>query len=167
MFSPSHILVPIDFSECSKRALRFAYDLARGSQARIDVVHVWQPPSFVSPDLLVFDPEADSVSLQDWVRAEAHRSLGTFMEEVPAPDGVEVHPRLEHGEPADTIQRIVKESGPGLVVMGTHGRTGMARLLAGSVAERTVRMASCPVLTVPPDRTEGSGDSTPASSSKA
>lgn len=152
MFAPRRVLVPVDFSECSKRALRFAYDLAQAVGASIEVVHVWQPPSFVSPDLLVFDPEAESVSLRDWVRAEAHRAMGSFMDEMRAPDGVSVEPRLEHGDPAETIERLIEETQPDLVVMGTHGRTGVARLLAGSVAERTVRLATCPVLTVPPDR---------------
>lgn len=152
MFEPKRILVPVDFSACSKRALQFAYGLAAGTKGLVDVFHVWQPPSFVSPDLLVFDPEADSVSLRDWVRDEATRSLRTFMEETPAPDGVRVEFWLEHGDPADTIERIVDKSHPDLLVMGTHGRTGVARLLAGSVAERTVRRAACPVLTVPPER---------------
>ncbi len=150
MFAPKHILIPVDFSDCSQRALRFAYGIAHG--ARLEVVHVWQPPSFVSPDLLVFDPEADGVSLRDWVLAEANRSLAAFLAEVPPPEGIEVESRLEQGEPADTIERLINERKPDLVVMGTHGRTGMARLLAGSVAERTVRLATCPVLTVPPER---------------
>jgi nucleotide-binding universal stress UspA family protein len=152
MFAPKRILVPVDFSACSKRALTFAYDLAQGAEALVDIMHVWQPPSFVSPDLLVFDPEADSVSLRDWVRDEASRSLHAFMEEMKPPEGVRVEFWLEHGDPAETIERVVETSHPDLVVMGTHGRTGMARLLAGSVAERTVRRAACPVLTVPPER---------------
>lgn len=152
MFAPKKILVPIDFSEGSKKALKFATSLAAPFDAQVEVVHVWQPPAFLSAELVVLDPEANGVSLEDWVEAEAGRALASFLEEAKEEGGTLLPSRLVRGEPTEVIPKLAKDEGVDLLVMGTHGRTGVARMLAGSVTEHTVRVAGCPVLTVPPDR---------------
>lgn len=153
VYAPKRLLVPVDFSEGSDRALAFAVELAVVGPGRVDVVHVWQPPTFVSPDLMVFAPDAESISLEDWVRAEAERCMKKFLDGTsPPPKVLEIAPRLEQGDPVDVIIRLAEELESDLVVMSTHGRTGMSRLLAGSVAEQVVRQARCPVLTLPPLR---------------
>ncbi len=154
MLEAKTILVPVDFSSCSKRALEYALKLAEVFKSRVEVVHVWQAPSFVSPDLMVYDAGEESISLNDWVRSEADKALSKFMKDYYAPEGAKLEAALACGDASDMILTIIENTKPDLVVMGTHGRTGFSRFLAGSVAEQTVRKALCPVLTVPPPTEE-------------
>jgi len=138
--APIHtILHPTDFSDRSAYALRLACSLARDYGARLVVLHVAEPPP--PPDVQgVMLPVSEHVG--DEARADLERLA------VPAADGVRVERRLEKGDPATQTLRVARELQADLIVMGTHGRTGLSRLLMGSVAERVVRRASCPVLTV-------------------
>ena len=124
------ILHPTDFSERSGYAFRLACSLARDRGARLIVLHVMPVP-------LVQEKRF----YQEEMSAELNR--------LRAPDSqIQVEHRLEEGDPATQILRIAQETGCDLVVMGTHGRTGLDRLIMGSVAEEVVRRASCPVVTV-------------------
>jgi nucleotide-binding universal stress UspA family protein len=124
------ILHPTDFSERSGYAFQLACSLARDRGARLIVLHVMPVP-------LVQEKRF----YQEEMSAELNR--------LRAPDSqIQVEHRLEEGDPATQILRIAQETGCDLVVMGTHGRTGLDRLMMGSVAEEVVRRASCPVLTV-------------------
>jgi nucleotide-binding universal stress UspA family protein len=135
---PAHtILFPTDFSENTRHAFSLACSLARDCGARIVVLHVTPPP--LSHERLEADRDPEEYYGVLW---KALRQIHAADENVP------VEHRLEEGEPATQILRVAKETKAGLIVMGTHGRTGLGRLLLGSVAEWVLRQAPCPVLTV-------------------
>lgn len=136
---PIHtILHPTDFSGYSQTAFQFACSLARDHGARLIAVHVLVPPiaTFVEGGMLP-EPEVD--------RKELMRSLMRLQSE--APD-VAMEFRLLDGAPDTEILAAAKQAACDLIVMGTHGRTGLGRMLMGSVAEQIVRKAPCPVLTL-------------------
>ena len=136
---PLHtILHPTDFSERSEYAFRLACSLARDYGARLVALHVVTPPVVIYGDGIVpLDPGPERAAAKERLeRLEAPRT-GTRLEH-----------RLAEGDPAEEILRVAREIAADLIVMGTHGRTGLRRLLMGSVAERVVRGAACPVLTV-------------------
>jgi nucleotide-binding universal stress UspA family protein len=147
MTQPIHrILVPTDFSEHSRKALEYAFSLAQRMGASIDLLHVWAPPVLIAPDALMMMPGWQDASVEKYGLAQAGRQLHEWSEQShSSPVPLQVH--LERGSPADTILRFA-ERGYDLVVMGTHGRTGLARLMMGSVAQKVSARASCPVMTV-------------------
>ncbi|NJK90051.1 MAG: universal stress protein [Myxococcales bacterium] len=149
MLLPNSILVPVDFSECSREALEVAYGYAERFVANVTVLHAWQTPHFVSPDLMVSLPNEPGTPFLAYVQREAEAGLREFLDPIPVPPGVNVEHRLEVGEAAEVIENVLDEGKHQLVVMGTHGRKGLQRLLMGSVAEQTVRSSPVPVLTVP------------------
>lgn len=134
------ILHPTDFSDRSQCAFELACRLARDSGARLIVLHVIQPPPFITHG------EMEKALLQ----AEGYRrELNDKLHNPRCPDpDVRMEYRLEDGEPVAEILRAVAESRCELIILGTHGRTGIRRLLLGSVAEQVLRRAKCPVLTV-------------------
>jgi len=129
------ILFATDFSTASDAALHHAEALARQARARLLIVHVEEPPlAYGGGELYYGIPEPDSSRIR------------TMLEAVkPASDVPFVH-RMGLGDPANEIVRIAADEGAELIVIGTHGRTGMLRFLMGSVAEAVVRRASCPVM---------------------
>lgn len=142
------ILVPVDFSDPSRVALEYAVGWAVPFGAKVDVLHVWQAPAFVPLPSLPEASPAD-VTLVELVKNTAEQTLDRFVAEA-RKRGVAVREALsEPGSPAHTIVEVAKKGGYDLLVLGTHGHTGLAHALIGSVAERVVRHASCPVLTVP------------------
>lgn len=148
------ILVPIDFSEASRAAFDYAVELARSVGASIDVLHVWEVPTFLAPGSAVV-VGASGTPLVEMVRAAAEDGLEKFVAEAAARGARVDESRAEPGNPASSIAEAARTGGYDLVVMGTHGRTGFSRALIGSVAERVVRHAPCPVLTV--RSTQGKG----------
>jgi nucleotide-binding universal stress UspA family protein len=135
---PIHtVLHPTDLSDRSEVAFRLACALARDYGARLIVIHVWSPPT---PVLGEFVPQP----APEYYPAATEEKLSELR---PAAPSVRVEYRLEEGEAASTILRVAEESGADLIVMGTHGRTGLRRLLMGSVAEQVLRRARCPVVT--------------------
>ena len=134
------ILVAADFSACSEDAFRVARALARDYRARLIVLHVATPPPFITPGEL-----QRALQRPDGYRAELEGRL-RLVYAVDSPGSVEY--RVQDGDPAVEILGVAREAGCDLIVMGTHGRTGLDRLLMGSVAEQVVRKAPCPVLTV-------------------
>lgn len=145
----SRILVPIDFSECSGAAFRTAVALASKLGAKITLLHVWDVP-FLWPsvgDTMVTVPTEEPMTVAQLVKKRATEELQRFIADYPHA-GVEVDARLEMGEPVRVICNVAQDDGHDLVVMGTHGRTGFSRVLAGSVAENVVRHSAVPVLTV-------------------
>jgi len=132
------ILHPTDFSEQSGVAFQLACSLARDHGARLLVLHVTEPPrAIVMEGVAMPPPELDLASIRQ--RLEQVRS---------GDSAVPIEHRLVEGDSAREILRVAVETKCGLIAMGTHGRTGLSRLLMGSVAEQVVRKASCPVLTV-------------------
>lgn len=135
------ILHPTDFSACSEHAFRLACSLARDQGARLVVLHVLDRPVIVYSGVAMAPPAPPPVHDRDAVRAQ----LDKIQASVP---GVAIEHRLEEGDPADAVLQVADDIRCDLIVLGTHGRTGLGRLLMGSVAEKVVRKAKCPVLTV-------------------
>ena len=144
-FEPRRILVPVDFSDCSRASLDVAVDLAARFGSEIEALHVWETPIYVTPDLMLWTPEQGKRSLSDFAHTHAGQAMDQLLESVER-QGVKVHGRVDTGGITDVILRAAADAE--LVVIGTHGRTGLAHVLLGSVAERVVRQSPCPVLTV-------------------
>jgi nucleotide-binding universal stress UspA family protein len=143
------ILVPVDFSEPSRIALEYAAELARGFGAKLDVLHVWEAPTFIAPGSFVAMGNS-GMELVEMVRTSADSALDDFVSSARR-RGLEIAAaRTEMGHPAHAITEAAARGGYDLLVLGTHGRSGMSHILLGSVAERVLRHAPCPVLTVPP-----------------
>lgn len=139
------ILVPTDFSPHSNEATAWAAELAGRFGAAITLVHVYQPVSMILPEGFVLKSAEEIASLMsslDAALAEARDQLAA------AAPQVKVDSTLLEGAPFAEIVRHAREKGFDLIVIGTHGRTGLRHALLGSVAEKVVRKASCPVLTV-------------------
>ena len=146
------ILVPTDFSEPSQRATEYALTLAERMGASVDLLHVWEPPRHLEAETLVMVPGEPGATLERLSLAQAGRRMHAWSERYrSSPVPLRVH--LERGSAADTILRVAS-SGYDLVVMGTHGRTGLSRLLPGSVARKVTTRAPCPVVTVHPEEQE-------------
>ncbi len=141
------ICCPIDFSDASRAAMEVAADLAKRFGAELVLLHAYPIPGYTFPDgSVVASPKmmqdlADQAQkhLEEW-RADAERMVG-------AP---RVTAEKAIGEPAAEILEVAKDARADLIVMGTHGRTVLEHALMGSIAERVVRRAHCPVLTVRP-----------------
>lgn len=146
-----HILVPVDYSENSRDALQLAAALAERFQAALDIVHVWDRPTYVSDAVLITQGSGQR-PLGELIRENAERDMREFLATVTLPEGVSCQERLLSGNPATALLDAQKSGGHDLIVMGTHGRTGLSHLLLGSVAEKLIRHAPVPVLTVPQTR---------------
>ena len=130
------ILVPTDFSTASDAALPQAEALAKQKSASLLILHVEEPPlAYGSGELYYGLPEPNS-----------ERILKMLEDVRPADQTVAFTHRLAMGDPASEIVRIAAEEGVEMIVLGTHGRSGLTRMLMGSVAETVVRRAPCPVL---------------------
>jgi nucleotide-binding universal stress UspA family protein len=133
------ILHPTDFSENSDYAFRLACALARDYGARLLVLHVATPPPVVGYAEGIMIPEP----------AESHELIRQRLQQLRASEPeIEVEHRLVEGDGATEILQTARDTKCDLIVIGTHGRTGLIRLLMGSVAEQVVRRAACPVMTV-------------------
>jgi nucleotide-binding universal stress UspA family protein len=146
MPTPSRILVPVDLMEGSRAVIDYAVQLARPFNAAIEVMHAWEPPQYVAPDLLVAAPGWNPQSLEKTALETARKELTALISSLDAP--VPITHRLEVGEPASAVLRAAEVGGFDLIVMGTHGRRGLPRLLLGSVAQKVIARAHCPVLTL-------------------
>ncbi len=132
------ILHPTDFSEASEAAFHLACSLARDHGSRLILLHVIAPPAVAYTEGGMLPP-TEEVREQLWAQLDAVEA---------GDDDVVLERDLVEGDPAAEILRLAKEIDSDLIVMGCHGRTGLSRLLMGSVAEEVVRKGSCPVLTV-------------------
>jgi len=135
------LLVPVDFSTQSRAAVREAIVFAQAFGATVDVAHLWRQPGTKTPGaentLNEFSASEQGAQMRDYLASlEEH--------------GVHVRGRLQvvHDEPYKAIVELAHNEGFDLIVIGTHGRTGVSHLLHGSVAERVVRHATCPVLSI-------------------
>lgn len=140
------ILVPTDLSAESRRAVDFAVLLADKFEATLELLHVWEPLRYLPPDAMLAVPGWSPLSVEDFARQEARRELEELARSL-RKEGRLLRTRLEVGAAAPTILDVAGEAFD-LVVMGTHGRTGLSRLVLGSVAQKVVAGAPCPVLTV-------------------
>jgi nucleotide-binding universal stress UspA family protein len=149
MIKLRRVLVPVDFSEFGKHALKYGCEFARRFGAELHVVHVVE-------DIYPMVPEAGMLlPAQGDYLAELQNSARKALEHVPQADwctGIgDVVRSVETGAPFLEVIRYAREKEIDLIVIGTHGRSGLVHMLMGSVAEKIVRKAPCPVLTVRPE----------------
>jgi universal stress protein A len=142
------LVVPYDFSDHARAALKEAAGLARRLGGDLHLVHVVQSPLYMysfayAGEAAAVIPPIDMTE----IREAAMKSLRDVIAELDIPGKVEPHV-LEGASVAETLRETAVDLGADLIVMGTHGRTGLAHAFLGSVAERTLRSAPCPVLTV-------------------
>jgi nucleotide-binding universal stress UspA family protein len=141
------ILVPVDFSDCSYGVVEEAVGLAGRLGARVVLLHVVQLPTGVQPDTVLEPSPGATETAEGRLVADARHRMGHY----PAPspvDGVVVRHVVEVGQAVDRILAVADDLRVDLIVMGTHGRQGFARLVLGSVAERVLRRSRVPVMTI-------------------
>ena len=137
------IVAPTDFSEDAEAAVQQAIELAKTSGARIRLIHVYHIPSYIgSPFGYTYPAE-----LFEDVRRHAAARLKEVEQKVQA-EGVQVSSELLEGPPSERIVACAEREKADLIVIGTRGLTGLKHVFLGSVAERTLRHAHCPVMTV-------------------
>lgn len=141
------ILAPIDFSEHSRKALDYAAQWAERFGAALEILYVWSPPHYFSPDLMLSVPGWSATNLEQQARDGAIKEMERFLRDFERPT-LMLKSTIDVGRPASSIVRVAEENRVDLIVMGTHGLTGIGRLLVGSVAQEVVAKAPCPVLTV-------------------
>jgi nucleotide-binding universal stress UspA family protein len=133
----SKIVVPTDFSRASDAVLNYATTLAKDTGAKLLITHVEEPmPAYVGEGYY---------GMPNPPNPEVRRMLEAVQ---PADPAIEYEHRLLIGNPAEEIVKLASDEQADMIVMGTHGRTGLSRLVMGSVAEEVVRRASCPVFTL-------------------
>lgn len=147
--TPNKILVPVDFTAASIAALDWALMLRRTTGAHVELLHVWHAPHYLAPDLMLLPREgADAMTIADYVRRRAGQRMEEILDTLLQRGIRDVRARIEAGDPAPKIVEVAERGRFDLVVMGTHGRTGVSHFFEGSVAENVVRHASCPVVTI-------------------
>ncbi|NLL83012.1 MAG: universal stress protein [Lentisphaerae bacterium] len=140
-----HILCPVDFSDCSDYAMRYAALLATKFEAKLTLLHVVAPVMVPLPGDALVAPvrQIDLADIADACRERLTKAAGSFIE-----NGLNVESQVTNGVPFVEIIRYAEEGNADMIVMGTHGRSGLVHMMIGSVAERVVRKAPCAVLTV-------------------
>lgn len=146
MIEIRQILCPVDFSETSRHALNHAVEIARWFKSKITALYVMNPLLRIDPPLLFAESTGRGRTVEDEValQTELRELMST------AAVGLETEVLLDEGPPAGRILERATSLRSDLIVLGTHGRGGFDRLILGSVTEKVLRKASCPVLTVPP-----------------
>jgi nucleotide-binding universal stress UspA family protein len=161
----THVLVPTDFSEPANQALAYALEEATLHRAKVTLLHVQAADANTDVYYVTGPPEPPlqgSVDPTSWGRVSARtpseptvvrddptdQALTQLRDLIPGAGRATWDVALAVGHPADAIVRVAQERGADLIVMATHGRTGLQHVLLGSVAEKVVRLAPCPVLTV-------------------
>lgn len=145
MIDLKRILVPTDFSEFSHHALTYAVAFAEKFGAELHLLHVVQDIGVLVPDLVTAAPPM--MPSVDQMSTAARGALDRLAQEKQL-DRLPLHKHVSQGTPFYEIIRLAKEADIDLIVMGTHGRSGLTHVLMGSVSEKVVRKAPCPVLTV-------------------
>lgn len=149
MIKINKILYPTDFSEPSKLALEYAAALAKQFDAELEILHIMfdetQVVSFYLPQVTMQSLSAD-------IETGSEKQLTDFISEQPVLNGVRYTKKLIKGTPFLEIIKRAEESQADMIVLGTHGRTGLDHVLFGSTAEKVVRKAPCPVFTVRPGK---------------
>ncbi|HHT9136164.1 MAG TPA: universal stress protein [Candidatus Wunengus sp. YC60] len=142
MVTLKKILCPVDHSECSYLALKYAISLALKDDAKLYLMHVI--------DSRLYDTEMYKFSPYKLNEVDVSKIREDLMKSLPegTTDVLEVETIVVKGVPFNEIINATTEVGADLIVIGTHGRTGLSHVMLGSVAEKVVRKASCPVLTV-------------------
>jgi universal stress protein A len=140
------ILAPTDFSELSKQGLKSALELAEAFGAKLLLLYVVEPPPYPVEGIV---PSHLGATMLDDLERQATNDLAQMLSETQA-STMDVARRVVVGIPYRKIVDVAEEEKIDLIVMTTHGRTGLSHLVMGSVAEKIVRTAPCPVLTIRP-----------------
>jgi nucleotide-binding universal stress UspA family protein len=145
----NHILVPIDFSRDAEDAINMAISLAKELGARITLMHVIHDVYVGVGEMAAALPASYYEEIEEDVKREVQTYLSKVVEAGLQGDSIVVH-----GVPFQSILDTIADQHIDLVIMGTHGRTGLKHVLLGSVAEKVIRMATCPVMVTRPERHE-------------
>ncbi|HED30274.1 MAG TPA: universal stress protein [Prosthecochloris aestuarii] len=141
------ILCPVDFSDASRKSIRYADEFARGMGASLHLLNV------VEPHPMAVDMSLSYVPLEEDLEKAAMEDLEQIADEERA-HGLNVTTEVEIGTPSEIILEKAVELDVNLIILGSHGKTGLSRILMGSVAESVVRKATCPVLIVKAEEKE-------------
>ncbi len=150
MLLPKRIIVPTDFSSMSEAALDYALGVAKVFGGRVLLLHAFQPPAFDLPAGII----AGTADSTERILRSAEQALASAIE-LRKERGVSIEPLVTRGAPWRVISELAAGRKDTMIVMATHGRKDLPRALLGSVAEKVVRMANCPVLVVPAKSAEG------------
>jgi nucleotide-binding universal stress UspA family protein len=145
MSSLRRILLATDFSPASRRAFEEALSFCRRNDAELLLAHVYRTPGTLPAEMALTPDTVEQVDAK--LSEAAGTRLRTLLEEA-GRAGVRGRILLLSGAPDEAIVEAARETGADMLILGTHGRTGAARLFLGSVASRVIAIASCPVLTV-------------------
>ena len=151
MFKIHAILCPVDFSDASRKAVRYAQEFAGNMGASVYLLNVVEPRPMavdISLNYVLLEEDLEKASLED-----LDLILQDFLKA-----GLRAQCGVEIGNPADVILDKIDTLNVNLVIMGSHGKKGLSRLIMGSVAETVVRKANCPVLIVKAEEKEFIGD---------
>jgi universal stress protein A len=151
MFPLKKILCPTDFSEPSLKGVEAAAEFAATYSGEVMLIHVIPPAHTLTPPAI---PSGKVLEYYEDLSRFAQKSLDDLIDEKFSQD-VSVSSRVVQGNPSDEIVRIASEEKVSLIVIATHGATGWRRFMFGSVAEKVVRMAGCPGLTIPAPEKKG------------
>jgi nucleotide-binding universal stress UspA family protein len=141
------VLIPVDFSEPSRRALAYGLELAARLDATAELLNVWEPPYSIAPDVMLALPGWSAVTLEQMGHQRARAELDELIDAAGLKERA-LATRIETGNPAQSILRVAHD-GFDLIVMGTHGRGPLGRLALGSVAHKVLANATGPVVLVP------------------
>jgi nucleotide-binding universal stress UspA family protein len=144
------IIVPIDLSDCSRKALEYAAATARAHKSKLTILHVYEA-SFVEPYVNAANSEEEANEIIKEINQANESKYDEFLKTIDL-SGVEYEKLLKKGIPETDIVEIAMEQQANLIVMGTHGRSGIKHILIGSTAEEVVRNAPCDIVVVKPDK---------------
>ncbi len=147
MIKINNILLPTDFSKRSLAAAEYAVELARQYGAKLHVLHVLEktPPILA---MRTFDLSEEKII--ETIEEEAKQSMNETLEKIKEKNGVDIVYDIRKGTDYEEIVKYSEEKGIDVIVIATHGRTGLMHTLIGSVAEKVIRHAKCPVLVITP-----------------
>jgi universal stress protein A len=148
MFKIRSILCPVDFTDASLKEVSYAHEFATGMGASIHLLNVIDIP----PEVLV-----NNLPLEEKFEKNEYEKLEEIKIRLAA-EGLNVDGSVEFGDPAEVILRKAAELGANLIIMGSHCKSGITRLILGSVTEAVMRKSKCPVLVVKTDETEFIGE---------
>lgn len=143
------ILVPVDYSLGSRRALELAIRLAVQIGAELHILHVWELMPHPPKGMRVHTPDGQSQLLTELIQSNAEAEMNAFLADAKFPPGVRVTHAIESGEPSRRIVEAAKGGEFDMIVIGTEGKGALAQVVLGSVAERVLRHAGVPVVMVP------------------
>ncbi len=142
------VLVPVDFSACSRAAVRHGFNIGAQFDAAVEFIHVYEAPHYAR-EAMVTAPDSPTLTMNDYLRNQAQQMLDELVAETEGTDEVPHGEHVVGGVAHTTIVERAKETDVQLIIMGTHGHAGsLKHRLIGSVVDKVLRQAPCPVLVV-------------------